>query len=510
MNITREDLPGRQVALTIELDPETVNTALDRAYRQMVNQVNIPGFRKGKAPRYLVERYVGTEALTERAVRNILPDTLQEAIQEQDIDALDVGDLEIVNMEPVTVRVVVVQNPLVELGDYSSIRVDKETTDITQEQIDQVFQELRRDGAPWNEPTEPRPVKEGDMVYVDLEGFSGEGEIESVKREDFPTIIGLERAGIPDVVNAALVGMNVGEEKDVTETMPEDYPDESLRGRDVSYHVTVKSMKEQQLPEMTDEWAKGLGFDTVDALKEAVERNLKQRTEETAESNQVNQIISQLVERSHVDVPHVMIHEELDAMLKNLENRLKEQRLTLRQYFTFNGISEAEWRDRNHEQAEERVIRGLVLQEFARKEGVSVDSAEVESEIDDMLNAFEGDQKEQARSVLTQGESKSDLQNRIYNRKVVDKLVAIAEGREEAQFKPEPKAEEAAAASTETAEEAVAGNGAAEEETTADNLEAAGGAAEVLNAEEPRSENETGEAADGGTPPTAPGLQTEA
>ena len=126
MNVTREDMPGRQIALTIELDPETINGAMEKAYRQMVNQVNIPGFRRGKAPRYILERYVGLETLTERAVRNIIPDKVQEAIKSEDINAMDVSDVEIVNMDPVQVRVIVVQPPKVELGDYSAIRAEKE------------------------------------------------------------------------------------------------------------------------------------------------------------------------------------------------------------------------------------------------------------------------------------------------------------------------------------------------------------------------------------------------
>src|SRR5438128_1241493 len=136
-------MPGRQVALTIELEAETINAALDRAYRQMVNQVDIPGFRRGKAPRYIVERYLGTDMLTERAVKNILPQTLQDAINEQNIDAMDVGEVEIVSMDPVQVKVIIVQPPLIELGDYSDIRVEKEPVEVTPEQIEEVLLELR-------------------------------------------------------------------------------------------------------------------------------------------------------------------------------------------------------------------------------------------------------------------------------------------------------------------------------------------------------------------------------
>ena len=537
MNITREDMPGRQVALTIELEPETVNAALDRAYRQMVNQVNVPGFRRGKAPRYILERYVGTEMLTERAVKNILPQTLQDAIAEQKLEAMDVGEVEIVSMDPVQVKVIVVQPPLVELGDYGSIRVQRENVEVTPEQVEEVITELRREGAPWEEPAEPRPIQDGDMVYVDLEGFTGAGELEEARRENFPTIVGLQRAGVPEEVNQALAGMEVGDEKDIAATLPDDYPVESLRGRDVTYHVTVRSIKAQQLSEVTDEFAKGVGFDTVEAMREAIERNLRQRAEENAEGNQINAAITQMIEMSSVEVPDMLIKEELDTMLKNLEERLKGSRLSLRQYFTFNGMTEAEWREANTQRARDRLTKSLLLQEFARREGISVDDTEVEGEIEQMLGRFEGQEKEAARSVLANDEAKEDLQDRLYQRKILDRLTGIIEGRIEAAPPPAETIEEspaegtpgegvsaeespgnederegagaASSAPTANAEaEAEAETGAEETLGTASDLESAGGAAEVLGTGDVdlRSENETGEAPGGGTPETAPAL----
>jgi trigger factor len=507
LNVTREDMPGRQVALTIELEPEMVNDALERAYRQMVNQVDIPGFRRGKAPRYMVERFVGKEMLTERAVKNILPQTLQDAIADQKIDAMDVGEVEIVSMDPVQVKVVVVQPPQIELGDYSKLRVEKEQSEVTPEQVEEVMTELRREGAPWNESTEPRPIKEGDMVYLDLEGFTTEGPLEEASRENFPTIVGMARAGVPEAVSNALVGMSVGEEKDIADTLPEDYPTEALRGHDVTYHVTTRSMKEQQLPEMNDEFAKSLSYDTVEALREGVEKNLRQRVEEATESNQVNKAIEQLVEGATVEVPDLMVNEELDAMLKRLENRLKDQRINLRQYFTYNGISESEWREANRDRARERVIRGLVLQEFARREGISVDDTEVDTEINDILERFEGTEKEQARTVLGAHEARHDLEDRLFQRKIVDRLIGIAEGRIES---AKPEAEEKAAEGEPKGSKKAKKPKAAKSAEDASDLEKAGGAAELLNAEEPRSANETGEASGGGTPQSAPGLSVEA
>ncbi|MGA7729903.1 MAG: trigger factor [Chloroflexia bacterium] len=499
MNVTREDMPGRQIALTIELDPETVNAALDRAYRQMVNQVNVPGFRRGRAPRYILESYVGKEMLTERAVRNILPDTMQDAIKAQDITAMDVSDYEIISMDPVKVKVIIVQPPKVELGDYSTIRVEKETKGITDSDIEEVLMELRREGAPWNEPAEPRPIKEGDMVYVNLEGFTTQGPIEAATRENFPTLVGVARAGIPEVVNAALAGMNVGDEKDITDTLPDDYPVEELRGLDATYHVTVLSMKEQELPEIDDEFAKKMSYDTGAELREAVERNLKRRAEETTESKQLDTIIEQLVASAEVDVPDVMVNEELDAMLKNLEARLKESRITTRQYFTYNGITEAEWREGSRERARERVIRTQVLSEFARREGISVDEDEVSGEINTILERFEGKEREDAEKVLGAHEARHDLEDRLFQQKIVERLIGIAEGRIEAAG-PTDEGRKTEDEGGEELTDAEAG--------TASDLAEAGGAAEVLGTEgvDLGSENETGDAPGGGTPTTAPGV----
>ena len=513
MNITRENLPGRQVALTIELDPESVNAALDRAYRQMVNQVNVPGFRRGKAPRHILESYLGKESLTERAVRNILPDTVQEALKGEDIDAMDVGDVEIVSLDPVQVRVVVIQPPSVQLGDYSQIRVEREPIEITDEEVEKVLLEMRRDGAPWEEPAEPRPIQDGDMVYLNLEGYTGQGELEEARRENFPTIVGMSRAGVPMSVSNALVGMNLGEEKDVTDTLPEDYPIESLRGMDVSYHVTPLTMKTQTLPPLDDEFAKKVSEgeqETVEGLREFISTSLRTRAEEGTRDNQVNEAIQQMVEGSTVEIPDKLVDDELDAMLKNIETRLKQQRLTMRQYFTYSGTSEAEWRASHREEAREQLTRTLVLQEFARREGVVVDDEEIETEVQRLLERFEGEERDQAEAVLANHEARHDLEDRLFQRKIVERITGIIEGTIEAA--PAPAIEGSATQEAATDDEVDTGEDTSEDsEADATALESAGGAAEVLGTGDVdlSSPYETGEAEGGGTPEGAPRLGSD-
>jgi len=508
LNVTREDMPGRQVALTIELEPEIINGALDRAYRQMVNQVNVPGFRRGKAPRSILESYVGKEMLTERAVKNILPQTVQDAITAENIEAMDIGEVDIVSTDPLQVKVIIVQPPKVELGDYGAIRVEKNPIETTSEQVEEVLTELRREGAPWNEPAEPRPIREGDMVYVNLEGFTTEGPLQEATRDNFPTLVGAQYGGIPEVVNQALIGMSIGDEKDITETLPDDYPVESLRGKDASYHVTVLSIKEQELPELNDDFAKTLGdYETLDALRESIEKNLRQRAEEATESNQLNQAIHELVSTSTVEVPEMMVKEELDLMLKKLEGRLREQRLSLRQYLTYNGMTEEDWRQANRDKAEERLVRGLVLQEFAGREGISIEESEIEGEIEGMLERFEEEtEKEKARTALSGHDMRHGLEDRIYQRKIIDRLIGIAEGTVEAT--PKPVEEDTKAEAKPKGKNTKKAESGEETESDATDLEEAGGAAEVLGTEgvDTKSPYETGEAEGGGTPADAPRL----
>jgi trigger factor len=473
----------------------------------MVNQVNVPGFRRGKAPRHILENFVGKESLTDRAVRNILPQTVEDALKGENIDAMDVGDVEIISLAPVQVRVVVIQPPSVELGDYSQIRVEKEPIEITDEEVEKVLLEMRRDGAPWEEPAEPRPIQEGDMVYLNLEGFTSKGELEEAKRENFPTIVGMSRGGVPMTVSHALVGMNIGDEKDVTDTLSEDYPNEELRGLDVSYHVTALSMKEQKLAELDDEFAKKVSEgeqETVEALRELINTSLRTRAEEAAAENQVTQAIQHMIDNAVVDVPEKMVDEELDSMIKNIEARLKQQKLSIRQYFTYNGTTEAEWREQRREEARARTIRTLVLSEFARREDINVEEDELEAEVQRMLERFEGEERAQAEAVLANHEARHDLEDRLFQNKIVERLTGIAEGRIEAAPAPEASAE---TDSEETSEDAASEDDAAPDAT---DLEEAGGAAEVLGTGgvDIDSPYETGEAEGGGTPKGAPRLDS--
>jgi len=262
-------------------------------------------------------------------------------------------------------------------------------------------------------------------------------------------------------------------------------------------------MKEQQLPELDDEFAKKWEQENVAALREEIARRLRERATESAESGQLEKVIDQLVEGSRIEVPDMMVNEQLDSMLKSLENRLKP--LTLRQYFSYSGMNESEWRERNREAARERVMRSQALIEFARREGIAVEDEDVDTELDNIIGRFEEEEKEKAREVFSEHEMRHNIEDRVFQNKIMERLVGIAEGRIEA---APPPTEDATPGATEADTN---GEPEAAKAGSASDLEAAGGAAELLGTEgvDVRSENETGEASGGGTPSTAPALQSD-
>jgi hypothetical protein len=256
----------------------------------------------------------------------------------------------------------------------------------------------------------------------------------------------------------------------------------------------------------------------VEELREAVEKNLRQRATETVETKQVNSVIEQMISASKVEVPEVMVTEELDSMLKSLEDRLKQQRLSIRQYFTYNGITEAEWREANKERARERLVNNLVLREFASREGIAVEESEIDTEVQEIIGRFGDEERAQAESVFQNHEARHDVQDRIFQRKLMEQIAGIAEGRIEAAPAPAPaegaageaagasKAEDDAGASMEASTAEASEEG--EATGTAADLEEAGGAAEVLGTGDVDTSSpfETGDAAGGGTPDDAPAL----
>ena len=523
MNVTREDLPDRQVALTIALDNAEIEPALQKAYRQLVGRVNIPGFRPGKAPRNIFERYAGREMLVQQAVESLLTTPQPEAVKEQGLDADNIADVEVMSTNPVVVKVLVDQPALVALPDYSDIRVERETAEVPPERTDEVITAMRRREGTWVTPAEPRPARLGDRVVVDMETYTIDGPVRNMTGEDQSMELTANAAATwPGEIDQNIAGLLPDEEKDFAITFPPAYPDEELRGKDATVHVKLKKIEEMILPDLDDAFAeRTAGVPTVDDLRERVQTNLQHEAEETAEGKQVDEVIRLLVERATAEVPKHMIDHDVDHRMEDLTEVLRERHIDARRYFSLTGTSEAEWRTAQREPARKRLQQTLVLREFTRREGIpEVSDEEVAQQIEQQLEPYAGTPSaERLRELFSSDDQKHRIENELFERRLRDRLIAVAEGRATPPAPAEPAEAEApaeAAPAEETAEPAAAEEATPTEteqpdEATAPTpaisgatpataqepgpLETAGGAAEVLGVSEARGDETAAETA---------------
>jgi trigger factor len=517
VQITREDLPDRQVALMMEFEPQEIEPALQKTYQRLVQKVNIPGFRPGKAPRHIFERYVGRDALIQEASEALMATGVKDAIEQENLQGAELSDAHIESTEPLRIHVIFDLEPLVEVGDYSDVRVEREPFELEQSDVDEMIERLRRREAEWHDPAEPRGAQWGDRVTIDLETFTIEGPVPEMTGEGQTLELSQKTGPVwPREIDENIVGMQVGEEKDFAITFPEAYTNEDLRGKEATVHVKVTAIQEADLPELDDEFAKRAAqADTVEDLRTRMEESLRTEGERAVRSKQVESALEQLKARSNVEVSAAMIDHEVDHRYERLTADLQQRRIAPARYFTYEGTTEKDWREAQREPARAALKELLVLREFAAREHIDVDDAEVDAEMAQILAPYaDNPQAEQLRGLIDTPQQREQIKNRLFERKLTDRLIAIAEGRgDEPVEAAAPPAETTAEAGTEepvASSDAGVATGSAVPSSDATQaapsgavpateqepgpLETAGGAAEVLG---------TGEAVDAERAPGA-------
>ena len=425
MNVTKESASPTEVTLNVEMDQEDVEPFINRSYRRLAARVRIPGFRPGKAPRSIVESHLGRPALVHEALEFMVPETLDQVLKDEDLQAFMEPHLEILEVEPVSFKAVVPLEPLVELGDLTSIHLERQQVDVTDEQVDEVIERLRYDAAPW-EPAE-RPVQFGDLLTLDVQGTIG-GEqaindegIDFIPQQDNPS-------PIPGF-SIYLEGMTEGQEKEFTLAIPDDHSQTQYAGKDCHLEVKVISVKEKKLPELDDEFARGIrdGYENLEALG----NHVRQQLTEAAESASLRQVqqdsLEELLKITTIQASDMIYQRELDSMYEERERSVRNQRLDMDAYLSYIGKSEEEWREQLKPQAERRLNTYLTLRKLAETEGIDVASEEIQSEIDSLL-AESGDSEETMRRALTSDSARDSIHSSLLSRKVLERLVEIAEG----------------------------------------------------------------------------------
>ncbi|OAT84432.1 trigger factor [Bacillus sp. MKU004] len=390
MSAKWEKQEGNQGVLTIEVDAAKVNEGLDAAFKKVVKQVNVPGFRKGKMPRGMFEKRFGVEALYQDALDFILPDAYAQAIEETGIDPIDRPEIDVEQMEKgkdliFTAKVQV--KPEVKLGDYKGLEVEKMDAEVKAEDVEAELTSLQEKQAELVVKEEGK-AEEGDTVTMDFEGFVDGEAFEGGQAENYSLELGSGQF-IPGF-EEQLVGAAAGEEKEVEVTFPEEYHAAELAGKAATFKVKLHEIKTKELPALDDEFAKDADeeVETLAELKEKIEKRLQETKKNEAETAVREALVEKASENAEVEIPEVMVNSEVDRMMQEFGQRLQMQGMNLDLYFQFSGQTEEDLRAQMTEDAGKRVRTNLTLEAIAAAENLEVSDEEAEEEVNKMAEQY--------------------------------------------------------------------------------------------------------------------------
>ncbi|OEH91428.1 trigger factor [Bacillus solimangrovi] len=418
-----EKLEGNQVKLTVEVEAEQVSKALDQAFKKVVKQINVPGFRKGKMPRFMFEQRFGVESLYQDAVDIMLPEAYSAAIDETGItpvaqpEDIDVEQIEKGKEFIFTATVTV--KPEVELGEYKGLEVEEMNAEVTDEDVDDELKRLQEQNAELV-VKEEGTVEKGDTVVIDFKGFVDGEAFEGGESENYSLEIGSGQF-IPGF-EEQIEGMATGEEKDVEVSFPEEYHAEELAGKPAKFEVKLHEIKTKQLPELDDEFAKDVDeeVETLAGLKDKLNEQIKERKEREADTSMRDQLVEKAAENATIDVPEAMIDTEIEQMMSEFEQRLQMQGMNLEMYFQFSGQDENALREQMKEDANKRVRTNLTLEAIAIAENVEASEEDVKEELDKMAEMYQTSVDELTKML---GGSSDRVKEDLKIRKAIDFLV---------------------------------------------------------------------------------------
>ncbi len=425
MKVTKELQEKNIVKLTITVDSETFEKGVQKAYLKNVKNINLPGFRKGKAPRKIIEQYYGEGVFYEDAINFVCPDAYEEAVKEENLEVVSRPEIDVVEIGKgvdFVFTATVTVKPEVTLGDYKALEVKKVTYRTTQKEIEGEIKKAQEQNARIV-PVEDRDVKDGDLTVIDFEGFCDGVAFEGGKGENYSLEIG-SGAFIPGF-EEQLVGAKIGVETQVNVTFPKEYHAEDLKGKDAMFKVTVKEIKEKQLPEINDDFVKDVSeFDTLDDYKKDIKEKLQKANEQKGKQETENAVIDEVVKISTVEIPDCMIDTQLDNIANDFNYRLSMQGLNLEQYLQMTGSNLDGFKEQFKEQAEKQVRTSLVLEAVAKAEDVKADEKDIEEEMNKIAESYKME-LEKVKELFKNEELKS-LENEIITTKTVDLLVKSA------------------------------------------------------------------------------------
>ena len=417
-----EKKEGNEGVLTINVSADEFEKALDHAFKKVVKDVTLPGFRKGKIPRTIFENRFGVESLYQDAVDFILPKAYGDAIDETGIFPVDQPKIDIEEIErgkDLIFTCEVTVKPEVELGEYKGLEVEEEAVDVTDEDVEEAMKTLQENQAELV-IKEEGSIEDGNTAVIDFEGFLDGEPFEGGKGENHTLEIGSGQF-IPGF-EEQLIGKESGDETEITVTFPADYHAEDLAGKEALFKVQIHEIKEKEVPELDDDFAKDVDeeVETLDELKEKKKEELLKEKQQQAENNKRETLIEKVTDHAEVDIPQAMVNTELDQMMQEFEQRLQMQGMTIENYYQFSGQSEDELKEQMKNDAEKRVKTNLTLEAILEKEELEVTEEDIDQELDNMAKMYNME-KDQIVGML--GGNADVLKEDLKMKKAIDFIV---------------------------------------------------------------------------------------
>lgn len=439
MKANIEKTENRQAYLTIEMEPAEVEDGLSKAYNRLVKKANIPGFRKGKAPRSILEQFYGKEALLEDAVEHMAPEAYEKAIKDQDLKPIARPEIQLDKTEPVTYKVVVALEPVIKLGDYHQIKISPEKVELKEEDVEKTLEQIRHQHSIW-EPVD-RQVNSRDQVTLDIESSIGDDPYINQKDAQFEVEKGSE---FPiKGFSEELIGLKKDETKEFKLTFPEDYGRAELAGKEASFKVTIKEIKQEKLPELDDELARKVNNDFKDLaeLRSKVTESIQKNAEETAKRDFEQKVVDEVVSQAEVEYPPIMEEEEVDNLIRQQMRRWQVDERGMDAYLQSIQKTPEQFRDELKPAAIKTLKQSLVLTEVARVENIPIGPSDIENEIETMTKDIPEDRKEKLVEFLKLPQTQANLAATIVTRRTIERLTEIAGGTGETVEKAEEKTE---------------------------------------------------------------------
>ena len=440
MSVQVENLEHNMAKLTIEVSAEELEKALDSAYNKQKKSISIPGFRKGKVPRAMIEKMYGAGVFYEDAANELMQKSYPEAIDESGVDIVSRPSVEVVQIEkgkPFIYTAEVAVKPEVELGKYKGVTVTKIDTSVSDDEVAEALEQERNKNARDVSVTD-RAIQEGDTAVIDFEGFVDGVAFEGGKGENHPLEIGSH--SFIDTFEDQLVGKNAGDEVEVNVTFPEQYQAAELAGKPAMFKVKINEVKAKELPELDDEFAQDVSeFDTLAEYKEDLKKQLVEKKEVEAKKTKEDEAIQKIIDKSKMDIPEAMIETQCESMVEEFAQRIAQSGLSMEQYLQFSGMTVDQLKEQVRPEATTRIQSSLVLEQIAKEENIESSDEEVDAEVEKMAAAY-GMEADKLKEYMGEAEKKS-MKSDLAITKAVELIMENVKERAKAKSKKEKDAE---------------------------------------------------------------------